>query len=40
MDNSPPMLWTGPTHSETHAEQGKSNALPATACEPQGTQWA
>lgn len=42
MDSSPPMLWTGPPHSENHAEQGKPNALPATAGGPQGTllaQW-
>lgn len=42
MDEKPPVLWTGPTHSENHAKQGKPNVLPATAGEPQGTllaQW-
>ncbi|WP_306582278.1 hypothetical protein [Dokdonella sp.] len=42
MDDLPPVLWTGPPHSENHAKQGKPNALPATAGEPQGTllaQW-
>ena len=37
MDDKPPANRKGPPRSETHAEQGKPIAPPATAGEPQGT---